>query len=151
VSETSRVLLTAVILAASTFIAFAWRVARIEADQPERLVGELRLSQWAALLLAAVGAAGLGLAAARSLVPLGTIDVTLGVAAIALGAFVMLREPRSGLLLAGTGLLLHALTDLAHRPGLLSPEVMPRWYVVGCAAWNVVLAGTCFWVRRRPA
>lgn len=147
-SETPRVLLTAVVLTASAFIAFGWRVGRIDADQPERLVGELRLSQFAALLLAAVGASGLGLAA-HTLVPLGTIDVTIAVGAVVLAGAIMLREPRAGLLLAGAGLLLHAVTDLGHRPGLLSPDVMPRWYVVGCAAFNVVVAGTCFWARRR--
>jgi hypothetical protein len=148
VSETPRVLLTAIVLTTSAFIAFGWRVARIDADQPERLVGELRMSQFAALLLAAVGASGLGLAA-HTLVPLGTIDVTIAVASLVVAGAIMLREPRAGLLLAATGLLLHALTDLAHRPGLLSADVMPRWYVVGFAAFNVVIAGTCYWARRR--
>jgi hypothetical protein len=148
-SDTARLLLTAAVLSVSAFAAFAWRVTRADPSQPERLIGELRLAQWAAVLLAAAGSAAIGFATARASVPLGTIDVTVAVSYVLLSGLVLQREPRSGLLLAAVGFLAHALIDLAHRPGWLSAELMPRWYIAGCAAWDLALSAVCFWARRR--
>jgi hypothetical protein len=39
--------------------------------------------------------------------------------------------------------------DIAHRPGWLSPDLAPRWYIVGCASFNVYLAALCYLARRR--
>jgi hypothetical protein len=148
-TDTARVLLAAAVLSVSAFAAFAWRVARTDPSQPERLIGELRLAQWAAVLLASVGSAALGFAAAQPAVSLGTIDVTIAVTYVLLGGLILLREPRAGLLVAALGFLAHALLDLAHRPGWLSDELMPRWYIAGCAAWDLALSAICFWTRRR--
>lgn len=148
-SDTARVLLTAAVLSFSAFAALAWRVTRSDAAQPERLVGELRLSQWAAVLLAASGAAGIGFAAARPNVPTGTVDVTVAMTCIVLAGLVLLREPRTGLLVAALGLLGHALADVAHRPGWLSQELVPRWYAVSSAVWDLAIAAVCLWARRR--
>ncbi len=148
-TDTARLLLSAAVLSASAFGAFAWRVSRADPSQPERLIGELRLAQWAAVLLVLVGAPAIGFAAGRAAVPLGTLDVTIAVLYLLLAGLVLLREPRTGLLIAAVALLAHALVDLAHRPGGLSDELMPRWYLAGCAAWNLTLSAICFWARRR--
>jgi len=148
-TETARVLLTAAVLSLTAFGAFAWRVARVDPSQPERLIGELRLAQWAAVLLAAAGSTSIGFAAAHITNPLGTIDVTTGVVAVLLAGLVLLREPRTGLLIAALGFLASALVDLAHRPGWLSDDLIPRWYGAGRAAWDLALAALCFFARRR--
>ena len=148
-SDTARVLLTAALLAASTTGFFTWRLSRLDPSGPERLIGSLRLAQWAALLLAATGAVSIGLAVSNELLPSGTIEVTLGVAFVLFGAFVLSREPREALLFAAAGFLAHVLVDIAHRPGLLEPDLAPRWYVVGCAVFDVYIATLCYWVRRR--
>jgi hypothetical protein len=148
-SDTARVLLTAAVLSWSAFATFAWRVTRFDASQPERLIGELRLAQWAAVLLAATGAAGIGFAASHAMVPTGTVDATMAVACVVLAGFVLLREPRTGLLVAALGLLGHAIADVSHRPGWLSVDLVPRWYVVGCAIWDLAVAAVCLWARRR--
>jgi hypothetical protein len=148
-TDTGRVLLTAVVLSASAFGVLSWRVSRIDATQPERLVGELRVAQWAAMLLAATAGIPIGLAVALPTMPGGHLDATLAVAFLLLAGVVLFRDPREGLLLASIGFVLHALVDIAHRPGWLSPDLAPRWYVVGCASFNVYLAALCFLARRR--
>jgi hypothetical protein len=38
----------------------------------------------------------------------------------------------------------HALIDILHRPGMLSPDLAPRWFVVGCAVHDVVMGALCY-------
>jgi hypothetical protein len=77
------------------------------------------------------------------------LDAAIGVGFVALAGLVLLREPRDGLFLAAAAYILHALVDLAHRPGWLSPDLAPRWYIVGCASYDVYIAALCYWARRR--
>ncbi len=149
VSDIARVLLTAAVLSAIALSTFAWRVTRIDRDEADRLIGELRLMQWAAVMLATVSSIPIGLALAAPNAPLAHLDITLAVMFIGLAGLVLQRDPREGLLLACAGFFAHALIDIAHRPGWLAPDLAPRWYTVGCAIYNVFLAGWCFWVRRR--
>lgn len=148
-TDTARLLLTVAVLSVSAFGTFAWRVSRLDPSESERLIGELRLAQWAAVLLAAAGSVSIGFAAAEVTDPLGSIDVTIAVAYVLIAGLVLLREPRTALLVAAVAFLAHALVDLAHRPGLLSAELMPRWYAVGCAAWDLAVSAICFFTRRR--
>lgn len=142
-------LLTAAVLSAIALASFAWRVTRIEADDAERLIGELRLMQWAGVMLAGVSGVPIGLALAAHGAPLAHLDIAVAAMFIGLSGLVLQRDPREGLLLACAGFFAHALLDIAHRPGWLSPDLAPRWYTVGCAIHNVFLAGWCFWVRKR--
>ena len=148
-SDTARLLLTASVLSGTAFGAFAWTLTRLDASGPERLVGELRLAQWAALLLAAMGAVSIGIAVANEAVPFAPLDVTAGAAMILVAALVLRRDPRQGLLIAAGGFVLHALVDIAHRPGVIWPDIAPRWYAIGCAVYDVYLAAVCYAARRR--
>ena len=56
-SETIRALIAIAALSGSAFAVFVWRLGRLDSAEPERLIGELRFSQWMALALAAVGGA----------------------------------------------------------------------------------------------
>jgi hypothetical protein len=148
VSDTARVLLTAAVLSASASGMFVWRLSRLDPAGPERLIAQLRLAQWAALLLAATGAMAIGLAVANESVPFGAIEVTLGAGFIVLAAVVLGRDPRDGLLLVTAGFLAHALTQIAHQPDLLWPNLAPHWYAVGCAIFDLYIAALCYWARR---
>ena len=149
-TDTARVLLTAAVLSAAAMTVFAWQLMRTDPSDPARLIGELRLAQWAAMLLSAIGAIPMGLAvAAAPAAPLAHLDVALAIGFVAVAGLVLLREPRQGLLIAAGGFMLHALVDLAHRPGLLSPGIAPRWFIVGCAIFDVYTAAVCYWARRR--
>ena len=137
------------LLSASALAVFAFRLTRFESTDPRRVIAELHLAQLSALLLAAIGAVPIGLAVGQENVRAATLDITIGVAFVALAAFVQRREPRDALLMAAAGFVVHALVDIAHRPGWLAPELAPRWYVIGCAVYDVSLAAICFWPRRR--
>ena len=148
-NDTARLVVTALALAASALGVFAWRVAAIDPAQPQRLVGQLRLAQWIAIVLAVTGGTWLGLAIAGSGDPLATLDITVSVATAIVAAVALVIDPRQALALLAGAFMAHALVDIAHRPGWLSPAVAPRWFTVGCAAFDVYMAALCYWARRR--
>jgi len=149
VSDPARVLLTAAVLSLATVAMLAWRAMRASPDEPARLIGALRLAQWCAVLLAAIGAIPIGLALSASADSLGGIDAALGIVTVGTAGFMLLRDPYEALVLLAGAFVLHALIDLAHRPDFLSPALAPRPYLVGCAVYNVCLAAICFAARRR--
>jgi hypothetical protein len=148
VSDTARVLLTAALLSSTALGVYVWMLTRLDSDGPERLIGQLRLAQWAALALAATGAVSIGLAIANETAPLGTVEVAINVGFMVIAALVLQREPRSALFLVAGGFVLHALTDIAHRPGGLTP-IAPHWYAVGGAICDLYFAAACYWVARK--
>ncbi len=148
-TDTARVLLIAAILSAASVSLFAWTITRIDPEEPARLIGELRLAQWASVLLAGVGAMPIGMVLAVPGAATGNLDAAIGVIFVGLAGLMLQRDPREGLLLVSGVFLLHALFDISHRPGWLSANVAPHWYTVGCAIFNVYVAGVCFWARRR--
>jgi len=147
VSDTARALLTAALLSSTALGVYVWSLTRLDSTGPERLLGQLRLGQWAALALAAAGAVSIGLAIANETAPLGTVEVTLGAGFIVIAALVLRREPREALFLLAGGFVLHALVDIAHRPGGLTP-LGPRWYAVGSAICDLYFAAVCYWAAR---
>ena len=34
--------------------------------------------------------------------------------------------------------------DIAHRPGLLSPDLAPRWFLVSCSVYDLVVGALCY-------
>jgi hypothetical protein len=149
VSDTARVLLTAAILSAVTVSTFAWRLTQLDREETARLIGELRLAQWGAILLAGMASIPLGLVLRAPVDVTANVDAALSVIFVGLAGLILQRDPREGLLLVSGAFLLHALADIAHRPGWLSADLAPRWYTIGCATYNVFLAGVCYWARRR--
>lgn len=148
-TDTARVLLTAAVLSGLAISTFAWRVTQIDPEETERLIGELRLAQWMAVVLAGLSGVPIGLALSRPDLPLAHFDIALAVASVGVAGFVLQRDPREGLLVASLAFIAHALIDIAHRPGWLPMDLSPRWYTTGCAVYNVYLAAWCFWTRRR--
>jgi len=149
VTETARALLVAAVLAGLGLVAFVQRLVRIDPAEPARLIGELRFAHWMSATLAAVGGAWLGLAAAHSaLLPSG-IDFTIAIGLIVFGAWTLQRETRQALTFLCVAFLLHAIIDTAHRPGLLEADLAPRWFTLGCAAFNLLLSALCYRVQRR--
>lgn len=148
-TETARVLLTAAILSAVVLTAFVWRLTRPDRAPHQKLVDQLYLSQWAALLLAASGAVSLGLAVAASAAPGAALEVIVGLATIALSLLVLRREPREALLAAGALFILHALFDWAHRPSLIVVDFIPWWWLSGSAIYDVYIAALCFMAIRK--
>jgi hypothetical protein len=148
-NETDWVVLTAAAVSAAAVTLLARRVVSADPSQPDRMIGELRVARWGAVLLAALGGISVGLASGRPDLGTAHIDAALGAVFVGLGGIILHREPRDGLAMAAGGFVLHALVSLAHRPGWLSADVAPHWYSAGYATFDVYLAGLLYWVRRR--
>jgi len=131
------------VMFASALAWFAWRLASAPHDAPERIVGELRLSQAGSTLLVLSAAIYAGLAAAAGETPGAAADVAIAGAFTGAALLAHLREPRAALTLLAAAFAAHAFVDIAHRPGLL-PVIAPRWLAVGGAAFDLVFAAICF-------
>jgi uncharacterized membrane protein HdeD (DUF308 family) len=143
VTETARVLLTAVILSAVGLGVSAARLARAASGSPERLVAQLHLSQWAALVLAVQGAITLGLAVSSESAPSALPDALLGLLPVLAAILVLRCEPLVALQVAAIALGLHAGFAFAHRPGWLEPDLAPAWFWFGQATYSLYTATLC--------
>lgn len=128
------------------------RVTSLPDNTPERLVGELRLAQLAALVLCLIAGAGGGLAIAQLQVPGAGMTLAFAAGFLLIASNAILREPHEALTMLALAFLVHAVVDILHRPGWLPELIIPGWYARDCATLNVVLAALCYVpvFRRRP-
>jgi len=128
-------------------LALAWtslQAYRSDLYSPERLVVELRLSQYSALLLLLVVGVYVGLGVAYE-----NIDETGFDIAIAVGFFVIVSsaitwEPATALTVLSLAWIGHSFVDLAHIINLLPGDIAPAWYPRVCAIYNVCVAAICY-------
>jgi hypothetical protein len=145
VTEALRTVAVAFLGLAAGFTWYALRTSFIPTASPDRLVAELRLSQLAALLLSMTAGAYVGLAVAHeSNLPGVGFDVALAVGFFVLAATTLVRDPRQALTILALGFAAHALVDVAHRPGWLADGIAPRWYLVGCAVYDLWIGALCY-------
>lgn len=150
-SEALRTFLVAAIALGAGFSLQSVRTAAIPISSPERLVAELRLAQIAALILTLVAGAYLGLAAAQeSRIGVG-LDIAFASGFFVLAAYTLTCDPRQALTLLALAFAAHAILDIAHRPGILTDGLAPRWYTVGGATLDVIAGAFCYLpILRRP-
>jgi hypothetical protein len=132
------------VLTLVTIAAFTVRALGAPATAPDRLVAELRLAQIGALVLALTAGASIGLALGHAERPELAIEVTLGGMLFLVSAIALFQEPRLALTLVAIGFAAHAVTDVMHRPGLLSPDLAGQWYFVGSACLDAVVGALCY-------
>jgi hypothetical protein len=145
VTDSIRAIAAAAVTLGLTFGWLAARTARTPAGSHERLVAELRMTQLASLILVLVSGAYLGFAAWQESRLGAGLDVALALGFVTVAFTAQTRAPREALTLLAVAFAAHALVDLAHGPGWLPAGVAPRWYLVGCAAFNVCLGALCYW------
>jgi hypothetical protein len=144
ISDAARALLL-VGLALTT--GFAWmvlRTLRLPTASPDRLVAELRMAQFGAVMLALVAGASLGLTAANEARADVAVEAAVALAFFAVATIAPLRDPREALTLLALAFCAHALVDISHRPGLLPDQLAPRWFVIGCAIHNLCAGMLCY-------
>jgi hypothetical protein len=149
VTDAARTLLVACALSAAAATMFVVRVRRLDPDSPERRIAELRAANAAALVVAATGAATIGFSVVHAESATAAIEMALAFIFLGAAGWMFFREPREALLIAAIALIGHAAIDLAHRPGLLSTDLFPSWYLIGCASYGGYIAALCFLARRR--
>lgn len=128
-------------------VGFTWqsiRTSAVPASAPDRLIAELRLAQFAALILTLSAGAYIGFAAVHENQPGVGLDVALAVGFLLVAAITMVRDPRQGLTIVALAFAGHAVVDVLHRPGLLPEDLAPRWYSIGCAVYDVYLGALCY-------
>src|SRR5689334_6859703 len=138
-SESARALLLLAIALLGGMIWMTWRTLRIPVQAPDRLVAELRLAQFAAVLLALVAGASIGLAAVNDQRPGIAIEAALALAFFSVATIAPLRDPREVLTLLALAFGAHALADISHRPGMLPDRIAPGWFTIGCAVQDFLL------------
>jgi hypothetical protein len=143
-TEGLRTVLVAFLGLAAGFTWYAARTAMIPPASPDRLVAELRLSQFGALLLTMTAGVYVGFAVTFDRTPGVGLDVAFAVGFFVIAATAMLRDPRQGLTMLAVAFAAHALLDVAHRPGLLPDSIAPRWYLIGCATYDVYIGAICY-------
>lgn len=123
---------------------YAIRTTSIPASSPDRLIAELRLSQFAALLLAMTAGVYIGFAVNFEKQPGVGLDVAFAVGFLVIAATTLIRDPRQALTILALTFAAHAVVDIAHRPGLLPDGIAPRWYLIGCAVYDVYIGALCY-------
>jgi hypothetical protein len=144
-TEALRTTLIAFVALAAGFTWQAIRTALIPVSSPERLVAELRLAQIAALLLSLVGGAYLGFAVGNEARPGVGAEIAIAIGFFLVAATTLVRDPRQALTILALAFAAHAVVDVAHRPGLLPDGIVPRWYSIGCAVYDVYIGALCYW------
>lgn len=143
-TETLRAVLLAFAALGGALAWFAIRAGALPANTPERVVAEFRVLRLASLLLALKAGTSIGLAAANPGIPSGALDVTLAAGFVALAAVAVTKDPRQALMMLAAGFAAHALLDIAHRPGWLSAELAPRWFLIAGAVYDVAAGAICY-------
>ena len=143
-SEGLRTLAVAFLGLAAGLTWYAVRCSQVPTSSPDRLVVELRLAQFAALLLCLIAGAYLGFAVTHE-EQLGVgLDIALAVGFLVLAASTLVRDPRQALTMLALAFASHAILDVAHRPGGLPEAIAPGWYSIGCAIYNVYIGALCY-------
>lgn len=137
-TEGVRTVLVAALALGAGYGVQSLRTAAIPASAPDRLVAELRLAQIGALILTLAAGAYLGFAAVNEVRTGVGIDIALAAGFFVVAGYTLTCDPRQALTLLALAFGAHALLDIAHRPGVLPDDVVPRWYAIGCAVTNVV-------------
>jgi hypothetical protein len=143
-SEAARALLLVAIAVLGGMTWMTWRTLTIPAAAPDRLVAELRLAQFGAVLLALIAGASIGLAAVADQRPGIAIEAALALAFFSVAVVAPLRDPREALTLLALAFGAHALADISHRPGLLPDRIAPSWFTIGSAVIDLILGVLCY-------
>jgi hypothetical protein len=148
-SEALQTVLVAFVALAAGFTWQAVKTALIPVSSPERLVAELRLAQVAALLLSLTGGAYIGFAVAHEAQPAVGVDIALAVGFFLVAVMTVVRDPRQALTILALAFAVHAVVDIAHRPGWLPDGIAPRWYSLTCALYDVYIGALCYFPMLR--
>jgi hypothetical protein len=126
------------------------RAIHLDKTSPERLILELRLAQFSALLLVLVAGVYVGFGIAHEETAGTGFDVALAFGFFVVASAVTTWEPSMALTVLALAWLGHSCVDLAHMMNLLPASVVPVWYSKACAIYDVGIAAICYFpVLRR--
>tara|TARA_B100001765_G_scaffold209262_1_gene169273 strand:+ start:223 stop:678 length:456 start_codon:yes stop_codon:yes gene_type:complete len=136
---------------AVTLVRLSVIAARLDVNSPARLVAELRLAQFAALVLALFGGIYIGIPLVQESSPGAGVDVALAIGFLAVASAAITQEPTRALTLVSLGFAGHAVIALAHGADILPSDSVPEWFSAACAIYDVTVAAVCYLpIVRRP-
>ncbi len=121
-----------------------WRAVRTEQDTPDRLILELRVAQFSALLLVLVAGIYPGLAMAHEDTAGAGLDVAIAVGFFVVAGVTTTREPAEAITALSVAWVAHSLLDLAHVTNLLPGTIAPDWYPTACSVYGVCVAAISY-------
>ena len=143
-SDVIQALLVTAMASGAGFVWLSLRTLQLDANTPNRLIAELRLAQIGALLLAFVAGAYIGFAGVANTNAGGGLDIALALGFFVVAASAPTRDPREALIILAIACVAHAVVDILHRPGALSVGIVPQWYLIGCAVYNIAIGALCY-------
>ncbi len=151
VTDAVRALLVASAALAVAMIRLSVIAMNADPASPERLIAELRLAQFSALLLVLTAGVYIGFALAHASTTGSGLDVALGVGFLLLASVAVIQTPGRALTWLAAAFAGHAVVDLLHGAGILPAETLPHWYATACAIYDVAIAAVCYLpILRRP-
>ena len=150
-TDASRALIVACAALALALIRLSLVATTADPASPQRLVAELRLAQFAALLLVTTAGVYIGFALAHESATGSGLDVALAIGFLVLASVAVTRDPRLALTLLALAFAGHAVVDLLHGAEILPARALPGWYPAACAMYDIAIAGVCYLpIVRRP-
>lgn len=143
-SDVLQALLVTAVASGAGFVWLSLRTLQLDTNAPSRLIAELRLAQIGALLLAFVAGSYVGFAGVASTAAGGGLDIALALGFFVVAASAPTRDPREALIILAIAFVAHAVVDILHRPGALSVGIVPQWYLIGCAVYNIAIGALCY-------
>ena len=122
----------------------AFKAVRLDVASPHRLVLELRLAQYSALLLVLAAGIYVGLGVAHETTAGVGLDIALALGFFVVAALATTWEPTRALTALAIAWGAHGVVDLAHVADLLPIGIAPPWYPTACAIYDVGVAGICY-------
>ena len=150
-TDAARALLVACTALALTLIRLSVMATRADPASPQRLVAELRVAHFSALLLVLTAGVYIGFALAHATTTGSGLDVALGFGFLVLASVTFSQPPGRALTLLALAFAGHAVVDLLHGAQVLPAEALPAWYATACAIYDVGIAAVCYLpIVRRP-
>jgi hypothetical protein len=143
-TDAVRALLVASIALAIAVIRLSVNATRADTGSPQRLIAELRLAQFAALLLVLTAGVYVGFALAHASDTGSGLDVALGVGFLVVASVAVTQDPGLALTLLAVAFAGHAGVDLLHSADILPAGSLPDWYGTACAMYDVGIAAVCY-------
>jgi hypothetical protein len=150
-TDATRALLVACTAMALTLIRLSVMAMKADPASPQRLIAELRVAQFAALLLVLTAGVYIGFALAHASTTGSGLDVALGFGFLVLASVALTQPPGRALTLLAVAFAGHAVVDLLHGAQILPADALPNWYATACAIYDVAIAAVCYLpIVRRP-
>ena len=150
-TDGARALFVACAVLTLALVRLAVIAVKMDPGSPNRLISELRLAQFAALLLVLAAGVYIGSALVHESTAGSGLDVALAIGFLVIASVAMTQDPRLALTLLAIGFTAHAGVGLLHTAHALPADRLPDWYGTACAMYDIIVAGVCYLpVVRRP-